>query len=114
MARKVTPSATAALRFPALFALLEHSREGYILFDSGYTPRFYDCTRHFPNKLYSLITPVTITAEQTAVAKLLQLGIRPEQIRYVIVLHLHADHVAGTWDFPNAQFILSEKAFTFA
>ena len=102
------------LRFPALFALIEHPTEGYILFDTGYTRRFFDVTRRFPNRFYRIITPVTISNEQTAVAKLEQLGIRPDQIRYVIVSHLHADHVAGLKDFPTARVICSETAFTFA
>jgi|GEM_PF-3960431 hypothetical protein len=101
-------------RYPALFALLQHPTEGYILFDTGYARRFYDVTRYFPNRLYNLITPVTITEEETAVSKLSALGIQPQQIRYVIVSHFHADHVAGTKDFPNARFICSETACIFA
>ncbi|WP_336912336.1 MBL fold metallo-hydrolase [Runella sp.] len=101
-------------RYPALFALLQHPTEGYILFETGYARRFYDVTRYFPNRLYNLITPVTITEEETAVSKLSALGIQPQQIRYVIVSHFHADHVAGTKDFPNARFICSETACIFA
>jgi glyoxylase-like metal-dependent hydrolase (beta-lactamase superfamily II) len=103
-----------SLRYPALFALLKHPTEGYLLFDTGYAHWFYDVTQHFPNRIYNLITPVTITEEETAVAKLSRLGIQPQEIRYVIVSHFHADHVAGTKDFPNARFICSESAYTYA
>jgi glyoxylase-like metal-dependent hydrolase (beta-lactamase superfamily II) len=102
------------LRFPAMFALIEHPTEGAIVFDTGYTSRFYDVTRRFPNRIYAHLTPTTITDEKTAGAKLRALGYPPENIRHVILSHLHADHIAGVCDFPNARFIGSKTAFDFA
>jgi glyoxylase-like metal-dependent hydrolase (beta-lactamase superfamily II) len=39
------------------------------------------------------------------VAQLRQLGIAPADIAYVVISHLHGDHIAGLRDFPSAEFI---------
>jgi glyoxylase-like metal-dependent hydrolase (beta-lactamase superfamily II) len=91
------------LRFPAMFAIIEHPREGVILFDTGYAQRFFDATRRFPERLYAITTPVTLGPDDSAVAKLAALGLAPSDVRTVLISHFHADHVAGLMDFPRAR-----------
>lgn len=91
--------------FPALFGLIRHSEYGYILFDTGYSERFYLETSTFPNRIYAKLTPVVISPEQSAVAQLHQMGIEPSDINQVIISHFHPDHIGGLRDFPHAQFI---------
>lgn len=98
-------------KFPALVALLKHSRLGYILFDTGYSSRFYEEVKHFPYSVYGKITPVYFREEDGIVHQLKKLGIAPADISYVILSHLHADHVAGTKDFPHSTFITMQKAY---
>ena len=93
-----------ARRFPGGFALIEGHDAGPILFDTGYAPRFAEATRAFPYRLYRWTTPATIDADETAAAQLTARGIAPESVRHVVLSHLHADHVAGLRDFPNAAF----------
>jgi glyoxylase-like metal-dependent hydrolase (beta-lactamase superfamily II) len=90
--------------FPAIFALIEHPNLGPILFDTGYTGRFYTETAHFPNSLYAQLTPVYVQPEQSAVRQLLLLGHHPNSVKHIIISHFHADHICGLHDFPNAQF----------
>jgi glyoxylase-like metal-dependent hydrolase (beta-lactamase superfamily II) len=90
--------------FPAMFALIEHPRFGPMLFDTGYSFRFFEETRHYPNKLYAKITPVTLQEDQVAVRQLEARGIRPQDIERVFISHFHADHVAALSDFPEAQY----------
>ena len=49
---------------PAMFALIEHPKEGYILFDTGYSRRFFEATRRFPLKIAAWITPATVPEEE--------------------------------------------------
>jgi glyoxylase-like metal-dependent hydrolase (beta-lactamase superfamily II) len=98
------------IRFPAMFALLEHPRFGALLFDTGYSYRFFDETRHFPNRLYGMITPVTLREEQLAVNQLATSGLKPSDITRIIISHFHADHVAALGDFPRAQFVYLPSA----
>src|SRR5580704_3485343 len=80
-----------ACRFPAGFALIRHAREGAILFDTGYSERFHAQTAHFPAALYARITPVHVSAVQTARHQLMLFGVAPSDVRFVILSHFHAD-----------------------
>lgn len=102
----------APLRFPALVALLHHPTEGPILYDTGYSSRFIEATRPFPERLYAWVTPVTLDPERSAIAQLAKRGVAPRDIRWVIVSHFHADHVAGLMDFPAARFLYFQSALS--
>jgi glyoxylase-like metal-dependent hydrolase (beta-lactamase superfamily II) len=97
--------------FPALAALIEHPKHGYLLFDTGYSSAFFEATSRWPYALYRKLTPVKLDAQQSLCAQLKAQGIAPESIRYLFISHFHADHVAGLRDFPNSQFICSKEAY---
>ena len=97
-------------KFYAVWALLQIPEIGYVLFDTGYSPAFYQATRPFPQRFYRWATPVTIDEASTARAILEAKGIRPESIKRVIISHFHADHIAALRDFPAAQFICLASA----
>ena len=54
------------VKFYATYAHMEHPILGHILFDTGYTRRFYNETQKYPMKLYSQLTKVFIAKEQEA------------------------------------------------
>ncbi len=99
------------MRFPAMFALLEHSRFGPILFDTGYSTRFFSETKHFPYSLYAKVTPVFLNEEESAVHQLAKRGIMPHDITYIIISHFHADHIGALCDFPKARYLYFADAF---
>lgn len=90
--------------FEATFALIEHPTAGAVLFDTGYTRRFFEETRHLPNWLYRMITPVRLhsapAVEQVKIP-----------VRHVIVSHFHADHIGGLRDFTEANLHCSQRAW---
>ncbi|ETO92944.1 Zn-dependent hydrolase GumP [Legionella longbeachae] len=94
--------------YPALCALINHPERGYILFDTGYTQKFYHLTKKFPASLYRRLTPVFL--KKSLKEQLADKGISSEAIRYVIISHFHADHIGGLCDFPQAQFICHREA----
>lgn len=98
------------VKFHALWGIIQHPEKGWILYDTGYTSRFFDETRRFPNKIYALATKVILTPEEEIKAQLIANGISPDEIKHVIITHFHADHIAGLKDFPNATFYTSQKA----
>jgi len=104
-------AATKTIRFYATWAYIYHPTKGHILFDTGYTRRFYNATRSFPANIYAKATPAYIKKEEEACFQLKQAGIGAADISYIIISHFHADHVAGLKDFPNAKFIASEAAY---
>lgn len=98
------------IRFPALFALIRHPRLGPIVFDTGYSSRFYAETARFPYSLYRRTTPVFYREEESALNQLKAEGIQPADIRHIIVSHFHADHIGGLRDFPQARLYYTREA----
>ena len=101
-----------SIRFPALFALLEHPRFGPMLFDTGYSDDFFSATQQLPYRLYRTLTPVTLRAEQTAVRQLAARNLAPRDIEHVFISHFHADHVSALKDFPNARYRFWPEAYS--
>ncbi len=99
------------MKLPAIFALIEHPVHGYILFDTGYSERFYEATSTFPYSIYAKVTPVFLRSGESAVEQLAIRGIKPQDITYVFISHFHADHIAGLKDFPHSQFICSREGY---
>jgi glyoxylase-like metal-dependent hydrolase (beta-lactamase superfamily II) len=100
-----------SIKFGSSVAVIEHPSAGVILFDTGYSERFYAETRRFPNKIYALITPVTVAPEASAAAQLRARGIAAGDVRSVVLSHFHADHVAGAADFPRARYVFQHEAY---
>lgn len=99
------------IHFPAMFALFEHPHYGAMLFDTGYSERFFDETSRFPNRLYRLATPVSLRPDQLAIKQLATLNIRPTDITRIFISHFHADHIAALGDFPRAKYVYLPQAF---
>lgn len=98
-------------RFPATAGLLEHPREGLVLFDTAYSPFFHEATRRFPERIHALVTPVTIDPQDTIAAQIVRRGYAVDDVRHVILSHFHADHIGGARLFPNATFHTRRAAF---
>lgn len=96
--------------FPALVGVIRHPERGVVLFDTGYAPRFFDATAHLPEALYARATPVRCAPHESALARLETLGIRADEVRTVVLSHLHADHVGGVLDFPAARIVVLRDA----
>jgi glyoxylase-like metal-dependent hydrolase (beta-lactamase superfamily II) len=100
------------IHFPAMFALLQHPKFGAMLFDTGYSYRFFDETRKFPKRLYRLMTPVTLHEEDLLVNQLLTFGLRPKDISHVFISHFHADHIGSLPDLMGSRFVYMPHAFS--
>lgn len=95
--------------FPAGVFLLHHVKYGYILFDTGYSERNYKCG--WKGFLYNLLNPTHITKKETIVEQLRKDGISAKDIKYIILSHLHPDHIGGLRDFPNAKIVCSMDCY---
>ena len=88
--------------------LIQQTPHGVVLFDTGYAPRLLDAFERWPERLYKYATPTTVGSP--VVDHLRGAGIAPSDVTTIIVSHLHADHVAGLRDFPEARFVISQPA----
>ncbi len=100
------------IKFHSLWGLIEHPEKGLILYDTGYSERFFEATKRYPNKIYGKVTKVVFSSEEAISAQLQQANIDPSSIEHVIITHFHGDHTAGMLDFPNAQFYVSKAALS--
>lgn len=99
------------IKFYATFGVIRHPKHGIILFDTGYATRFFDFTSKYPYKLYQHLTKVKIKKEEEVVEQLKADGIEPNDVKYIIISHFHADHIAGLMDFPNSTFICNRVSY---
>ena len=97
-------------KFYAVWALIHIPDLGYILFDTGYSDAFFEATKSFPERLYRWATPVYLNENETAKNILTKKDIPVDAIKYIILSHFHADHIAGVKDFPNAKIICSRAS----
>ena len=93
------------MTFPAGVFLIKHRDKGYLLYDTGY---HYDIKTKLRYAFYRLGTPVQMTEKDQISYLLRAKGIKPEEINYVILSHLHPDHLGGASFFPHATFILTK------
>ncbi len=96
---------------PCIVALMRHPQQGWGLFDTGYSPRILAATAAMPYRIYRWVTPMTTPIESAASEQIARLGIDPGDLRWIVLSHFHADHIAGLRDFPNARFIATRAAY---
>lgn len=86
---------------------------GRILYDLGCDPK--GMSEHWPESIKE-INPYYQKPEQTLEYEyqLGLLGLKPEDIRTVILSHMHVDHAGYLYLFPHAEVIVQEKEFTAA
>lgn len=97
--------------YPALVTLLRHPEHGIVLFDTGYSRHFLEATAHYPEALYRMVTPVHLDAGAAVSLQLERDGIPATEVAWVVLSHLHGDHVGGLADFPDAQIACSNEAW---
>lgn len=100
------------LLVPAFAALLDHPRHGPVLFDTGYSTRFFPATDKMPYRIYRWTTPLTMIEDENLVNRLQRAGVSPAHVRWVVISHFDPDHIGGLMDFPNATFLCHHAAWS--
>ena len=96
------------MQFPAGVFLIHHREKGYILYDTGYHYEIKKKARYF---WYRLATPMQMKKEDQIDYLLQEREIDPASISYVILSHLHPDHLGGAALFPNAHFFVTQEVY---
>jgi len=107
----ISGGARSSVNVHSLVALLEHPTRGWMLWDTGYAGRIFDATKRWPYRIYRWVTPMKFSPQQSVVAQLAHIGLRRQDVRTVLLSHLHPDHVAGLMDFPEAEWIVTADAW---
>lgn len=88
--------------------LVEHD-EGLCLFDTGQTARAA-MPGYFPRwHPFLRLSRFELQPEDEAVAQLRCLGVEPDDVRWVVLSHLHTDHAGGIAAFTRAEVVVSRS-----
>ncbi|MGB1159955.1 MAG: MBL fold metallo-hydrolase [Alphaproteobacteria bacterium] len=95
------------------YGVFEHPDLGLTLIDTGYGARCFGSgvRKSFGLWLYTLIFQAKLHPEGQVQRVLTKKGYVPEDVKTIIVSHLHADHISELKSFVNARFIGSRQAF---
>lgn len=99
-------------RLPIHSYLIEH-KEGNILVDTGETaaslnPDIYPALNKkfiFTNTKFYINKKIEINS------RLKTLGLKPEDIKWVVCTHLHQDHIGGLKYFKNSEILVSKREY---
>ncbi len=105
--RRYLPGGWSDETLPVAAFLIEHPA-GLCLFDSGqdaraaepgYLPRWHPFLR---------LARFEVRRSDEIGAQLRARGVEPESVRWVVLSHLHTDHVGGVKDFAGAEIVVSK------
>lgn len=87
---------------PAPTFLIEHPK-GLVLFDTGVNPKVAQDPEAYWGRAAKFLN-VRFTPELAVDRQVAAHGYKPEEVKYVVISHLHLDHAGGLALFPNATF----------
>jgi glyoxylase-like metal-dependent hydrolase (beta-lactamase superfamily II) len=95
---------------PIYVWVIEHP-EGLIVIDTGETARATG-PGYFPwwHPYYKSVREA-VRPEEEIGPKLRQLGLSPNDVRWVLMTHLHTDHAGGLHHFPKSQILVSRTEY---
>ena len=93
------------LVIPVPAYLIEHPTEGLVLIDCGFD------YNHLPDEMKYGIAASPL---QRLTRQIERLGYRSEDVRHVVISHLHFDHAGQMRDFPKATFHMRESEWSMA
>jgi N-acyl homoserine lactone hydrolase len=89
--------------------LIHHRSAGYLIWDTG-----------LPDRLAALAEGQTVPAlgqtwhrTQTLAAALAALGVKPADVSYVAISHVHPDHAGNVEEFPDATLIIQKAEWDY-
>jgi glyoxylase-like metal-dependent hydrolase (beta-lactamase superfamily II) len=82
--------------------LLIEGAEGLVLVDSGFGLDDVRKPRQLGRAATMLLRP-RLSAADTAISQVRELGFDPHDVRHIITTHLDLDHAGGLPDFPDAH-----------
>jgi glyoxylase-like metal-dependent hydrolase (beta-lactamase superfamily II) len=94
---------------PMPVCLVTHPK-GNVLFDTGPNPKVFEDAAAVWGGLAKAFEPIG-DENSGVVGQLKKIGFKPDDVRYVVISHLHFDHAGGNGFFPGATFLVGEKEF---
>jgi N-acyl homoserine lactone hydrolase len=99
------------IQIPVGFFLIQHPK-GNVLFDTGNNDKIIEDPSYWgPN--FDALKPVN-TPDVAIDTQLEKIGVSPDDIKYVVISHMHLDHGGNIAKFPNSTIVLQADEITYA
>jgi glyoxylase-like metal-dependent hydrolase (beta-lactamase superfamily II) len=93
-----------------LVCTLVETDQGLTLIDTG--PGLFDYDHpHWMLRLFQIITIIKMDPQETAVNQIKRFGFKPEDVRHIVLTHMHFDHCGGLPDFPQAKIHVHRREY---
>ena len=99
------------IQVPVGFFVIKHPK-GNILFDTGNNDKIIDNFDYWPKGMQSL-DPVR-TPDVAIDVQLRKIGMSPDDIKFVVVSHMHLDHGGNVGKFPHSTLIIQRDEIDYA
>ena len=101
-----TAPMTPPIQVPVGFFVIKHPK-GNVLFDTGNNDKIVTDPSYWGGS-FTALKPVN-TADVVIETQLQKIGLKPDDIKYVVVSHMHLDHGGNVGKFPNS-IIVAQKS----
>ena len=93
------------IKVPVAFFVVMHPK-GNVLFDTGNNDKIITDPSYW-GPAFQRLSPVN-TPDMAIDAQLGRIGLKPDDITYVVVSHLHLDHGGNVGKFPNSTLVVQK------
>lgn len=99
------------IKIPVGFFVIKHPK-GNVLFDTGNNDKIIKDPSYWgPN--FDALKPVN-TPDVAIDVQLKKIGLTPDDIKYVVVSHMHLDHGGNVAKFPNSTLVIQRDEIYYA
>lgn len=102
----------AEITIPVPWFVLTHPA-GHVVIDGGMSSECAVDPEHYWGPISQQFWP-TMWPEDACKRRLAALGIAAEDVRYVVLSHLHLDHTGALGRFPNAAYVVRRAEYDYA
>ena len=93
-----------------MVCLLMDTDQGLVLLDTGLGSGEYT-NPTWMTRLFRVITEMPFDRNEAAINQVVKLGYQPEDVKHIILTHMHFDHISGLADFPRARIHVHRKEY---
>jgi glyoxylase-like metal-dependent hydrolase (beta-lactamase superfamily II) len=106
---------TCCARIPSswktgLVCLLIETNQGLALVDTGLGLQDYADPTWF-TQFFRIISSMPFDPKEAAINQLSRCGYKPEDVKHIILTHMHFDHIGGLSDFPHTKVHVYKKEY---
>lgn len=99
------------IKIPVGFFVIKHPK-GNVLYDTGNNDKIIKDPSYW-GPLFKALKPVN-TPDVAIDVQLKKIGLTPDDIKYVVVSHMHLDHGGNVAKFPNSTLVIQRDEIYYA